>query len=775
MEDKPPRVMSPAEIDFLDRAGRIEKPPSMDPSQAAAAQLRQEPGFAEMDPREKTRRAYEMVTGGEPMPELPGPEDAAAGPLRGAKAFVGRTADSILGLPGAAYNVGKSFVTKGPTQTGIDLGRGFVKGAQDLGAEAATDPWSAGGKALADVAGMTVTPALARGAGAGLARRGAPLPAPKIPGAPTLAVESRQGFLPRVASSTIGAPTTSTIWADAVAKRAPAVMTEAERLMGIAGPEVPAVAPDVARSAAVQAGVGAERTAAGEARRLQTGFGPYSRLGAGRAAKVAVKSGANEAKAVQAAVWNPTDAEATARGVQVGLGKVHEVTQPLAQVSEEAYNQLATSLGPETAKMLVRTNRSAPLQITGSTPGVPAGISPEQLAEIQMQAAATGPAPMMSWQAARQARTKVGELLDAARRSRGGGMGNIDTATLGRVYGALTDEMKGALAEHPDLLAGFNAGNRASKTARRMYQSKGTMTNELMKPETAMQPSQVAGKVARGTPESARNLMTAMPEQSAGQSAVQAGVVDELFSSTKTRGAGVEPRVNFRAAVAKMDKSPAYKEVLGDKYDAFKRDLVNLAENQEKGVTGEIGKTKFTVKGAGVKLEPTKRAALEKLVNDAVVTEPKIGKVLNGPKLHAAFEKTGREALRKAGWTDQELAQIGSFTEELNRQWVSTKSSSLGGKILGVADLGAVVHGIKGMAELATGNAAGAGKLRTAASWLIPKRALAWIYSQPEGPHLLARAMKTGKWGAQAGKAAGRASQAGVGANLMLGGDSEKP
>lgn len=771
-----------------------------------AAQLRQEPGFATMDPREKTRRAYELVTASVPqegvaqVPAEPTPPGTEQEMMPRTKRFLNRAGGNLAATPGAAWELMKGAATAyaRPTEVPGMLERarkGFVESARDLGTEVGKTPESAGvsgpvGAAgalapemLADLTTGWLMPWGARVGGKALAARdNPPLPARRFPGDYKLAVEAREGFWPGLAENVSGSPSTKTIMADALRPRIAAVNAEADNLLGLAGPEVAPVADDVARAAAARVALGAEKRDAYRARELTRRVGPFSWGGAGKMVENAVRGSAKNAKTRKRAIWNPTDEGATARGVQVGLERVQGVTQPVAEVSGEAFKKLAAPLGDETARLVARTarpNRATPAIGVGD---VSASMSPEtiaflnQLSEAPLTAGEIAglppgarPGATMSWAAARQARTEIGDLLNRARRARGGELGNINTKVLGQVYGALSDEMKAALAEHPDLLARFEAGDAAQRSFRRKYGSKGTMTNELMKPETAMQPSQVAGRVAKGTPESAKNLMGVLKGVDPGREAMQSGVVDYLLQKTKSAGAGVEPRFNFRAAIAKMDQLPAYKQVLGAKYDAFKRDLEYLAKSQEKGVTGQIGKQKFTVSPTGkATFEPTKRAALETLLKGATVKEPKVGRVIYGNRLLRAFDLRGEQALRNAGWTEPEIARIKEFSEAINEHSQTTsKAGAIGGKVLGVADLGAVAAMMMGVGRMLTGHVpSGAALFGSALTWPASKRALAAIYFQPEGPHLLARAMQTGKWGTQAGKVVGAASQAGTVGNV---------
>lgn len=687
--------------------------------------------------------------------------------------------------------------------------------AADLGEAVGRDPWEGAGRVAGAALQIPMGEMAARG-GARMADAGRPLPAGPFPGLEATGIEGSKGMFGGLARGSATSPMGQRPVARFLEGRNAAVRSAADDLLDQAGPapaqDVPfptvkmnaeaeaaqlleqANAQDAAykaqRDAAHEAEVarlteGAEREKTGvrarsEAESRNAAADELMRLGgqtgerAGQDIAGAVLEHKGAVRGVEGRVWEGLKTGTKERGVRAPLTQTTENGMRAFRVSKEAQDALLADLDAPTQAVISRIVRGAEGDTAMRALNSPeySGLSPEarEAAIAQLTDASQG-AP--DWNAVHEARSRVGDLLDAAKRRTM--LPDRDVYVLRQVYDGLTADLKGALADFPDLAERFEVGAGVTRAKHDLFGTEGTVTADIARAKPKIKASQIPAAATR-TPESMRNLARAVGEHPTGKPALRSGAMGEVFEKARsTETVGAEARINFKRALNELDTNPAYREALGNEYDAVRGRVEARAAQPEPTVPEptipdkpgtptvrmrterEEGPAQVRIeveagKGPQVSVEPTKRRALEDVFSKA--SGGRYGAPdakFDGPAFATAYQKA-RESLRAQGFTPGQIAGLDQFAAAVGKHTLKQSTS----KLASLADKGIII-GVATSAGglLASGHPGAAAAAATVgAASLLGERALVRVFLHPDGPNILARAMRADRYGREAGKLA---------------------
>jgi hypothetical protein len=190
----------------------------------------------------------------------------------------------------------------------------------------------------------------------------------------------------------------------------------------------------------------------------------------------------------------------------------------------------------------------------------------------------------------------------------------------------------------------------------------------------------------------------------------------------------------LRKSLAGGSPEQMINKILGEYKSTDMRDVANMLNKTEK--------------------KQLQRASMKKLLDESIGE----GDMVNGPKLEKSYKKH-RDALKAAGLGKKNLKELDSLANELKKYSMSIEHTR-GAQWGGLAETGVLTSGVTGAITSTAMGSPGIGMIRagaSAASLLTPK-ALLKVFLQPNGPHLLARYFKTGKWSEDLGKIVGGSS-----------------
>lgn len=626
----------------------------------------------------------------------------------------------------------------------------------DLLERAPGDPYGVAGEAAFDAGSAFLGPKLARAAGNRLATAATPPPPGPIPGASATAMETSSSFPAALANRVSASPAAQAPVSAFLKGRDAAVVGEGGRLLDAIEPAPrPVTMPQVRQAGEATADTlqqQAEQEFLQNSRRAQRGGesaaqGEIQRAGGvtGEAAGNELFNAVNErlgrARARESDQWNTLIGETESRGIRPTLARTSETAGPMLEGQKQAHEIGASGVSPSTEQILTRAGKPvAQPVLPAATQELIAGMPPEAQQFVMQQLGPDAATGSVSFKALKEARSKVGRLKSEALTR--ASMGSPDTHVLQQLYDAMGADMRASLAEHPELAEGFDVANNLTKARFKVFDKEGSPVQKMLQHETPLQPSQVPGKVASGTVEGARNMKRALGANASGQRALRSSLMEELLGKRK---AGVEgaKTVNYVEVLDELDTNPVYKEVLGSEFRPTRARIEAQANAQKAGVPSVVKQTTQKVgskilditaesgKPPSVKARATPRAAVEQIMDKA--SGGKMGassSTFNGPGFARAY-RAGRGKLADAGVPPAQLADLDKFSDEVAKYTLKSKR-----------------HGFD------------TSGLPTGVPWyLVGKRALVKIMLHPEGPGLLARSMKAGKWAKDAGEISARLAQ----------------
>jgi hypothetical protein len=450
----------------------------------------------------------------------------------------------------------------------------------------------------------------------------------------------------------------------------------------------------------------------------------------------------------------------------------------LKKESSGSRDLIASNLKPATLKM-IDLSADVPTETGPASLGGEANVMSAENQEVLRSLLGDAPeseAPTLN--ALRDARRQVQSLIKADKTP--GGSPNT------HALGLLDDAMKADIEEtmrRAGILEDYKKANKMSVFKHDTFDQ--GITGDILKRkgDNPLDPSQIVDRVASVTPEEARNFRRGIGNNAQVQAEVKTAITRELFGRSASLGEKGKVAINYEKAAAELASNHSYKELLGEngynslmdeiqsnmptqaKQDALRQRAQYAKEDPEKIVAKILRPNNETeIQNITRTLKPDQkaglhRASLEKLVGDATEDNG----IVNGPKFAQAYQEH-RSALSAMGVPQQTLARWDAIAKELKGYQFTKPSIAEGSGWMGASQIGRIAGGamattgalIAGHPELAGAAAVGTGVIT-----LGPKMLLRY-FMNPDGPNLLARALKTGKWAEPVGKAAGVSSKAAV-------------
>ena len=518
--------------------------------------------------------------------------------------------------------------------------------------------------------------------------------------------------------------------------------------------------------------------------------------------------------ATEQVYWNAVDDAARQLG---GTSNVPNATRAAASelpLAVESWKRIATTLSEKTRAVLARLSPNAEAALGTSA------VTPAEREGLRRLMAESPLAEPITWDALKEGRTEIGNLLDRARRE--DILGSNETRVLKKIYRALSRDMREMISGSPELTQAFDISNDLTKYKRDIY-GKGPVEKMLRESRTpgAIEQSEIISKIPGMTAEEVTAVVEALGPNPEVQAALRSSLLRDVAEKATTKSGAFDAQ----AAIDLLTGKPGYRAALGgaevdslvsqlSESTARGRLAATEAEGLKAAVKGERARTGLEETGRkaeeaaqlkaqrqaersqmaqryrtkaqaeaerkaqeAAKLQ-TQRAAERGQLAEKIRTEREAarltkakaqgeqqlrdlfhkstkgklgepGAIFDGPGFASRW-RNARSRFEKMGLDREHLKAIDEFADEVGKLGLSKQAALRKGAASpgygSYLTLTALLGTVAGLAIGSVKPLVGAGAMAAG------ERALMHYLMQPEGPHLLARALKLQKLGKPLGE-----------------------
>jgi hypothetical protein len=320
--------------------------------------------------------------------------------------------------------------------------------------------------------------------------------------------------------------------------------------------------------------------------------------------------------------WNAVDQRAREVGGATTLPNATRAAASEGPVAVESWQRIASNLSPSTQAILRKLSPQVESALEQLGSRATTAAERENFLRLLGEAPSAQP---VSWDALRQGRTEIGDLLQRARRENV--LGSNETRVLRKIRDALTSDMRQMISSDPALTSAFDAANQLTRYKQQIY-GKGPVEKMLRasREPGAIEQSEIIQKIPSMTREEASAVHEALGPNPQAQRALKAGILDDLM----TKATSKTGKFDQAAAIKLLEEKAGYRAILGDaETESLKS---QLSEGIERG--------KLAVKEA----EGLKEA-------------------VKGERERVGLEEAARKAQEAARVTGQRRAELGRIGE----------------------------------------------------------------------------------------------------------------